>query len=132
MSDTLKPCPFCDNGSHKPKNSSEVKTVVKNMSYCPWCGTKSAWYGTKKEAIDAWNTRPIESALQKRIAELETGIAELESFVAMRDELDYMLERYGKSLDPMTKGAEAIRDWMRENVIKPKARRCRAGQGTGG
>ena len=66
----LKPCPFC--GS---KNTTldyfeiscpqELGTLV----LCGDCGSYST--------VDRWNTRPIEDALNKRIAELEAEIERL-------------------------------------------------------
>ncbi len=66
----LKPCPFC--GS---KNTTldyfeiscpqELGTLV----LCGDCGSYST--------VDRWNTRPIEDALNKRIAELEEFIGKL-------------------------------------------------------
>lgn len=53
---------------------------------------------------------------------LQARITELESFLCLGEQLDHLLECYGESDEPMTKGAEAIRDWMQEHVIKPKQR----------
>ena len=61
----LKPCPFCGGEVHVNKGSSK----------CIRCDTCVSidYYADKdfpkKEKV--WNTRPIEDALQKRIAELE-------------------------------------------------------------
>lgn len=63
-----------------------------------------------------------ETGYEKEIGALRTRIAELESFLCLGEQLDHLLECYGESDEPMTKGAEAIRDWMQEHVIKPKQR----------
>lgn len=53
--DELKPCPFCGSTKiRKPENG--------NGWLCKKCGSEIFW---------DWNTRPIEDALNKRIAELE-------------------------------------------------------------
>lgn len=68
----LKPCPFCGSVLHKPKRHNDTVTITSQQINCQWCGVKSVWFPTDKKAIDAWNTRPIEDALQARIAELES------------------------------------------------------------
>jgi len=53
---TLKPCPFC--------GSADIRTEPGiNLNYCDKCSAEAN--------IEHWNTRPIEDALNKRIAELE-------------------------------------------------------------
>ena len=52
----LKPCPFC--------GSADIRTEPGiNLNYCDKCSAEAN--------IEHWNTRPIEDALNKRIAELE-------------------------------------------------------------
>ena len=53
---TLKPCPFC--GGTKICTEKGI-----NLNYCDNCSAESN--------VEHWNTRPIEDALQARIAELE-------------------------------------------------------------
>jgi len=53
---TLKPCPFC--GGTKICTEKSI-----NLNYCDNCSAESN--------IEHWNTRPIEDALNARIAELE-------------------------------------------------------------
>ena len=52
----LKPCPFC--GGTKICTEKGI-----NLNYCDNCSAESN--------VEHWNTRPIEDALNKRIAELE-------------------------------------------------------------
>ena len=52
----LKPCPFC--GGTKICTEKGI-----NLNYCDNCSAESN--------VEHWNTRPIEDALQARIAELE-------------------------------------------------------------
>ena len=56
MSEELRPCPFC--------GSADIRTEPGiNLNYCDKCSAEAN--------IEHWNTRPIEDALNKRIAELE-------------------------------------------------------------
>ena len=64
MSEKLKQCPFC--------GSADIRTEPGiNLNYCDNCSAESN--------IEHWNTRPIEDALNKRIAELEEEIDQLTS-----------------------------------------------------
>ena len=55
----LKPCPFCG-------GSEIVVCGVFNVMYCNGCGAETD--------MGDWNTRPIEDALNKRIAELSQAL----------------------------------------------------------
>ena len=57
----LKPCPFC--GGTKICTEKGI-----NLNYCDNCSAESN--------VEHWNTRPIEDALNQRIAELEAEIQE--------------------------------------------------------
>ena len=57
----LKPCPFC--GGTKICTEKGI-----NLNYCDNCSAESN--------VEHWNTRPIEDALNRRIAELEKEIQE--------------------------------------------------------
>ncbi len=61
MSD-LKPCPFC--GGTKICTEKGI-----NLNYCDNCSAESN--------VEHWQTRPIEDALNARIAELEAEIDQL-------------------------------------------------------
>jgi len=56
MSEELRPCPFC--GGTKICTEKGI-----NLNYCDNCSAESN--------VEHWNTRPIEDALNARIAELE-------------------------------------------------------------
>jgi len=58
----LKPCPFCGG-----TNICTEKGI--NLNYCDSCSAEAN--------IEHWNTRPLEDALQSRIAELEWNNSEL-------------------------------------------------------
>ena len=67
QSNNLRPCPFC--GGTKICTEKGI-----NLNYCDNCSAESN--------IEHWNTRPIEDALNARIAELE---AESERFTVHSD-----------------------------------------------
>ena len=87
MSEELRPCPFC--GGAKICTEKSI-----NLNYCDNCSAESN--------VEHWNTRPIEDALNARIAELEAAnqaavlgrIAELEKKV---DQILYEIELPRKS-----------------------------------
>ena len=59
----LKPCPFC--GGTKICTEKGI-----NLNYCDNCSAESN--------IEHWNTRPIEDALNARIAELEADSVQIQ------------------------------------------------------
>ena len=61
----LIPCPFCGG---KNVLSTELQDGLPFIAYCQ-CGAENE--------AENWNTRPIEDALRKRIAELEGKIDQL-------------------------------------------------------
>lgn len=63
----LKPCPFCGN-----EPVVEGNLVACNNLNCPT--HDNYWTDPMIFTCDQWNTRPIEDALNKRIAELEAFI----------------------------------------------------------
>jgi hypothetical protein len=67
----LKPCPFC--GGMPKVNDWTLKGITDKRCFCD--NEKCPVYLSKTIAIDDWNTRPIEDALQARIASLEAEIA---------------------------------------------------------
>ena len=74
MSD-LKPCPFC--GKDPNQTTAELGDRPCFYYECenPKChAAEMGWHDTEQEAIDAWNNRPIEDALQARIDELEKQV----------------------------------------------------------
>ena len=72
MSDKLKPCPFC--GSEAEIYSNCLCGIIIYMVMCSveTCQCQEmGWHDTEQKAIDVWNSRPVEDALQSRIAEME-------------------------------------------------------------
>jgi len=69
----LKPCPFC--------GSADIRTEPGiNLNYCDKCSAEAN--------IEHWNTRPIEDALNARIAELEAERLELRKILGWAYDLD--------------------------------------------
>lgn len=67
----LKPCPFC--GEMPKVNNWTLKGITDKRCFCD--NEKCPVYLSKTIAIDDWNTRPIEDALNACIAELERRAA---------------------------------------------------------
>ena len=65
----LKPCPFC--GGVAQVNTWTMHGITESRCFCD--NEKCPVYLSKTIAIDDWNTRPIEDALNARIAELEAA-----------------------------------------------------------
>ena len=74
----MKPCPFCGKEDLYFEQDEEGETNI----VCGWCEYKTRIFQTIGDAARWWNTRPIEDALNKRIAELE---AESERFTVHSD-----------------------------------------------
>jgi hypothetical protein len=69
----LKPCPFCG------EKATLDYGVLPNRKHwfitCDCCGMMYQYTLSQRKYVkDGWNTRPIEDALNKRIAELEAGL----------------------------------------------------------
>ena len=77
MSEELKPCPFCGGKGEYQEDGPYA------WAECLTCGATGKTFlflpapndGGRKAVIKDWNTRPVEDALQGRIAELETLLA---------------------------------------------------------
>lgn len=72
MSEELKSCPFCG----AKAEFSDLSYLTGKPSWCISCTSSKCFAPhtdtcSKKEAVERWNNRPIEEALQKRITELE-------------------------------------------------------------
>ncbi len=66
----LKPCPFC---SSEDINYGHHSSESKRFNRCKQCLSEGP-YGDSATSIAAWNTRPIEDALNQRIKELENEL----------------------------------------------------------
>lgn len=82
----LKECPFCrSNGEihnvgfggngheYYPKCSNE-NCILNNIQEQDEQGGVNITYYAKQEAIDAWNTRPLEDALQSELGTLKQSV----------------------------------------------------------
>ncbi len=96
MSEELRPCPFC--GGTKICTEKGI-----NLNYCDNCSAESN--------VEHWNTRPIEDALNARIAELE----------ALVDELVNIGDNLFDSLNPIAWKHEWLDKWW-------KLSSCRRGE----
>lgn len=72
MSEELKSCPFCG----AKAEFSDLSYLTGKPSWCISCTSSKCFAPhtdtcSKKEAVERWNNRPAEEALQKQIAELE-------------------------------------------------------------
>jgi hypothetical protein len=78
VSDKLKPCPLCgdDAEMHYEKLCGTTIYMVKCSADKCQC-QEMGWHETETDATNVWNTRPIDDALQARIAELETTLQEI-------------------------------------------------------
>ena len=65
----LKKCPFC--GKMPKVNSWTMHGIAEQRCFCD--NEQCPVYLSKTIALDDWNTRPIEDALNARIAELEAA-----------------------------------------------------------
>lgn len=64
MSETLKPCPFCGEALNlRGRYESDAGGYVFE---CGLCFAQGSVRSTLPMAIDAWNTRPLESAAHER------------------------------------------------------------------
>jgi len=77
VSDKLKPCPFCGTKPHPITADLLTRPCFYYECENKTChAAEKGWHDTEQEAIDAWNSRPIEDALQ---AEIETLTGKLDS-----------------------------------------------------
>lgn len=64
---TLAPCPFCRGTRVKAEDDNFHEYASRQFVVTCRCGAHGPNHPTEQEAIDAWNTRPVDP----RIAELE-------------------------------------------------------------
>ena len=78
MSNELKACKVCGEPAYRIDNAydGEPRAV---------CYNRQCWLYDKPFKFDAWNTRPIEDALNQRIAELEAKIKAFKNAELMND-----------------------------------------------
>ena len=76
MSAELKPCPWCGSPADRYDGPNRLLEYIG----CDSCGK------TFPMTIDVWNTRPLEDALQQRVAQLEADNAREQELIQARDE----------------------------------------------
>ena len=96
MSEELRPCPFC--GGTKICTEKGI-----NLNYCDNCSAESN--------VEHWNTRPIEDALNRRIAELEAERRWIPVEERLPEESDWTLIRYKGYRVPYTLYYDIDRGW---------------------
>jgi hypothetical protein len=76
----LKKCPFC--GGEAQVNTWTMHGITESRCFC---SNSDCPNSVRTVALEQWNSRPIEDALNARIAELEAENAGLKERVAMLD-----------------------------------------------
>ena len=101
MSKELRPCPFC--GSEQPQDSKDDGNVPYEFGMSRSCSSCSA-------AVNlGWNNRPIEDALNTRIAELEALIDQL---IEVSEKMFTAVIAAADSYDEgMREWDKLVRDW---------------------
>ena len=84
MSCELKPCPFCG-GVAQVINTWTMHGITESRCFC---SNSDCPNSVRTVALEQWNTRPIEDALNARIAELEEECASLG--VRLHDEMSQL------------------------------------------
>jgi Lar family restriction alleviation protein len=77
MTDELRPCPFC--GEDAAIVQHFITGVANHLNYfgrCTHCTIRTRDRRTKEGAIADWNCRPIESALEAQVKELQVELQE--------------------------------------------------------
>ena len=81
MKTGLKPCPFCGETNIIIANSPSINGC--KGAECKRCGANIGYFSPLSHGLDAWNTRPIEDALQAKIDALEVKAKALDLLVEM-------------------------------------------------
>ena len=97
MLNELKPCPFCGGDVIMCDNTNISNKVPVYWVDCPNCTEfDTPCFVTEKEVLENWNTRPIEDALRKEIAQLQADNQSLvEQVNAMAKKIDGLTEFIG-------------------------------------
>lgn len=77
MDNNLKPCPFCGFVPTVDKISDKLSEIACNRVDCHINPSVYLYLGNNEKKIAAWNTRPIETLLEDRIAKQRTEIEAL-------------------------------------------------------
>ena len=102
----VKKCPFCGH---------EIYTESYPEWYEGYCQNKRCFlYGMDFDFLDLekWNTRPIENALEARVAELEAQNAELKGRAENAEQMVSRLLEVGSALE-----AQAYDAWIKDGML---------------
>ena len=112
MSNELKPCPFC-----KCTTIRNTRSVDRVMLWCVNCGAeisalqgKRSYEAVLNALVFLWNTRPIEDALRKEIAQLQTdnrSLVEQVNKMALKPN-QAVIEYFYPKYNPITKRLENL------------------------
>lgn len=121
MSETLKPCPFCE-GKPVILTHVENENKVRLMCGVATCGAAITWWNPRDEAIAAWNRRASD-------AQREAAEAMLAALVAICKATDDLLDVEEYDLEPtMAKRQRAQRQseaaWSKVRKAIALARRA--------
>lgn len=75
----LKPCQRCGKSRIEAYECNKESGSPYFFIHCNDCWNKSDIYSTLKEAVSAWNSRPLEDALNAENAALKEKVAEMEA-----------------------------------------------------
>jgi len=104
VKEQLKPCPFCGTKPHPITADLLTRPCFYYECENKTChAAEKGWHDTEQEAIDAWNARPIEDALNAELAQLRKDNQELrnriESIETKTEELHLAVYGYGTAHD---------------------------------
>ena len=74
----LKKCPFCGNKTHLQNGNNQFPhTEYQYKVHCGFCGGTTCFHANQESAIKTWDTRPIESDLERRLDIAIKGLLKL-------------------------------------------------------
>ncbi len=111
MTDELKPCPFCGKIPDKCRVSIpfDVMHSAAKIAQCQ-CG---AWLN-----ISRWNARPIEDALNARIAELEIQLAEHDAIIIAAENVIEYTTIEDIPMDEFERWIELHTQWRQQKEMR--------------
>ena len=89
MTKGLKRCPFCNQEASVLTEREDYRVVCGN------CAASTGCFETEKEAVAAWNTRPIEDELREKIRKLEAENKRFREALEHVVTTDTTVDKYG-------------------------------------